>query len=204
MSCSLAGVRPAQRKRKSGGSGRSSRTADIPRRTARYEDEPGYHEPSGLWFYGNIRLLHASLVHIPHALGAIDVRPSVLDDIEREAETHVLQSRVLVCGFHNVAHMRSAIVPLRWGSPRIVVMSGGFKYHLGDDLLREPFLSATLWRERWDSRVDLAVSRRAPNKLPTFARHNATVDRLIMRLARGEMPGICSPYDTLTPFLQPA
>ena len=81
---------------------------------------------------------------------------------------------------------------LRWGSPEVVVISGGFKFHLGDDLSREPFLSATLWRERWESRTDLAAPRRAPHKLPTFGRYNPTVDRLIERLAKKECLGIFS------------
>jgi hypothetical protein len=81
-------------------------------------------------------------------------------------------------------------VPLRWGAPRIVVVSGGFKYHLGPDLKDEPFRAARLWRYEFDRRTDLIVSRRAPDKLPTYASHNPTVDRLIARLALRQWPGL--------------
>ena len=171
---------------------RSRQRETPPRRTAPFNAEPGFYEPAGLWLYGNIRLLDGPLAYVKRTIGALDSRPSELDEIERETENLVLQSRILVCGVHNIPQMRSAIVPLRWGSPRIVVFSGGFKFHLGDDLVREPFLSATLWRERWVSRTDLAVSRRAPDKLPTFARYNPTVDRLIERIAKKESLGIFS------------
>lgn len=170
-----------------------------PRRSAPFEVEPGFYEPAGLWFYGNIRLLEASLAYIPRSLGYVEQTASELDAIEQEAEYRVLHSTILVCGIHNAAQMRAAIVPLRWGCPRIVVFSGGFQFHLGKDLSQEPFLSATLWRECWDARTDLAVSRRAPDKLPSFGRYNPTVDRLIMRLARKEALGLFSPEESETP-----
>jgi len=161
-----------------------------PRRTAPFNQEPGFYEPAGLWFYGNIRLLGAELSYVRRTLGSLDSSPRELDEIEREAETLVLQNRVLVCGIHNIPQMRAAIVPLRWGCPRIVVLSGGFQFHLGENLDQEPFLSATLWRDRWDPRTDLAVSRRAPKKLPTFGRYNPTVDKLIVRIAEKRELGI--------------
>lgn len=87
------------------------------------------------------------------------------------------------CGIHSPAHQNAAVVPLRWGSPRILVLSGGFRYHFGKDLMDEPFRVARLYRFGWDPVTDLAVSRRAPDKLPTYARHNPTVDRLIRALS---------------------
>ncbi len=127
-----------------------------PRRSAPFEQEPGYYEPAGLWFYGNVRLLQSSLFYVPASLGPPTHLPRILDEIERDAEHHVLNSRTLVCGIHQAAHMRAAIVPLRWRSPRIVVLSRGFHFHLGKELTNEPFLSATLWRDRWDPKTDLA------------------------------------------------
>jgi hypothetical protein len=146
-------------------------------RSAPYEEEPGYYEPAGLWLYGNVRLLQSSLAYIASASGPEVHRPAQLDAIEREAEELVLSSKTLVCGIHSAAHMRAAVVPLRWGSPRILILSGGFRHHLGEDLKQEPFRTARLWRYQWDAKTDLAISRRAPEKLPTFATHNRTVDR---------------------------
>lgn len=169
-----------------------------PRRSAPYEEEPGYFEPGGLWLYGNSRLLDGQLAFVASACGPNNHRPSEFDAIEREAEELVLSSRVLVCGIHNPAHQRAAIVPLRWGAPRIVVVSGGFHYHLGKDLKDEPFRAARLWRYQFDPRTDLVVSRRAPDKKPTFALYNPTVDRLISMLAKREWVGLRTPEELLT------
>jgi DNA processing protein len=112
-----------------------------------------------------------------------------LDEIERQAEALVLASQVLVTGVHNPAHQRAAVVPLRWGAPRILVFSGGFLHHLGAKLKDEPFRAARLWRYQFDAQVDLVISRRAPDRLPTFARYNPTVDRLIQRVAKRDFLG---------------
>ena len=174
----------------------------VVRRSAPYEAEPGYSEASGLWFYGNIRLLHCSLATVPSACGAPYHLPGELDEIERQSEELVLSNKVLVCGIHNAAHMRAAVVPLRWGSPRIIVFSGGFHYHLGRQLNEEPFPAGRLWRDRWDARTDLAVSRRAPEKLPTYASHNVTVDRMVTLIAHQEWPGLFGPTDLLSPSIR--
>ncbi|MGV3615290.1 MAG: hypothetical protein ACO1SV_08145 [Fimbriimonas sp.] len=155
-----------------------------------------------LWLYGNVRLLQANVAHVAAALGPPDHLPDELDSVERESERLVLEGKVLVCAVHSPAHQRAALVPLRWGSPRIVVFSGGFLHHLGSDLDDEPFRAARLWRYAWDASTDLAVSRRAPGKLPTYARHNATVDRLVEALALRRWPGVSSPSDLLSPCLR--
>lgn len=168
------------------------------RRTAPYTDEPGFYEPAKLWLYGNVKLLHTNLAYIADSCGLPIDSPGNLNKIEAQAEQLVLDGRILVCGVHNDAHQRAAIVPLRWGSPRIVVFSGGFYHHLGDQLSEEPFRAARLWRYQWDPKTDLAVSRRAPDRLPTYALYNPTVDKLIRQLATGSMPGLSSPIDSLT------
>ncbi len=161
-----------------------------PRRTAPFDLEPGFYEPASLWLYGNTRLLQSQLVHIPESFGPELHSESQLAKIECRAEQLVLAGSVLVCGIHNAAHQRAAIVPLRWGAPRIVVFSGGFYHHLGERLDQEPFRVARLWRYEWDRNTDLAVSRRFPEKKPTFATHNPTIDRLIFEIASGLIPGL--------------
>lgn len=145
------------------------------------EPVPLYLEELQLWVYGNTRLLDADLVYVEKALGKGHL-PRDFNEIEERAEVFVLGSKILVCGVHSPAHQRAAVVPLRWGSPRIVVFSGGFHYHLGPNLTDEAFRAARLWRYEWDPKIDLAVSRRSPDKLPTYATHNPTVDRLIVWL----------------------
>ena len=170
-----------------------------PRRTARYEDEPGYFEPGGLWLYGNSRLIFdGQLAWVSAACGPNRHLPRELDAIDKEAEDLVLDGKALVCGVHNSAHQRAAVVPLRWGAPRIVVLSGGFYHHLGKDLKDELFRAARLWRYQFDPKTDLVVSRRAPDKKPTYASHNPTVDRLIRLIANREWPGLRSPEELLT------
>jgi hypothetical protein len=170
-----------------------------PRRSAPYGEEPGFSESSGLWLFGNVRLLRADLAYVAATCELRDPPPCVFDAIEREAEELVLAGKVLVCGVHSPAHQRAAVVPLRWGSPRIVVLSGGFRHHLGPNLTDEPFRAGRLWRYQWDPTTDLAISRRAPDKMPTFATHNPTVDRMVARIAQGEMPGLRSPLDLALP-----
>ena len=177
----------------------------LPVRNVPYTEAPGYYAPGGLWLYGNVRLLDAKLAYIPAALGEPISMPCALREIEREAEEAVLNSRVLVCGVHNATQQRVAVVPLRWGSPRIVVFSGGFERHLGKDLLEEPFPIGRLWRYEWDARTDLAISRRAPQKPATFGHYNPTVDKLIELLATDRWPGLASTSDPLEcPLRRPA
>lgn len=142
-----------------------------------------------LWLYGNVSLLNSNLAHVKEALGHPFHTPDQLDQIEQRVESLVLAGHVLVTGIHSPAHQRAAVVPLRWGSPRVLVLSGGFRHHLGADLLDEPFRTARLWRYQFDNRTDLVVSRRAPDRLPTYALHNPTVDRLIEKIARHECAG---------------
>lgn len=156
--------------------------SDPPRATL---TAPSFHPASGLWFYGNARLLLGHLAYVEQTTGPATHPPDCLEIIEREAEAAVLDSKILVCGIHSPAHQRSAVVPLRWGAPRIVVLSGGFYHHLGPNLEDELFRAARLWRYRFDQTVDLVISRRAPEKKPTFALHNPTVDRLIRLIGSG-------------------
>jgi len=58
---------------------------------------------------------------------------------------------MLVCGIHNPVLV---VVPLRWGSPRVVVITGGFRQHLGRDLSDKPFHVARLRRYGWDPHTD--------------------------------------------------
>ena len=175
-----------------------------PRRTATYQEEPGYYADGKLWLYGNIKLLHGSLGFVEEAFGPPPYLEHQLREVERAAEALVLAGKTLVCGVHNPPHQRAAVVPLRWGSPRIVIFSGGIKHHLGSELNQEPFRIARLWRYEWDAKTDLAISLRAPDKLPTFAHHNPTVDRLIREIANFTRIGFASPLSTMRPRVEVA
>lgn len=163
---------------------------DPPRRRMPFQIEPGYCEDGKVWLYGNARLLQGQLAFVAGAAGPNHHSAAQLDAIEAEAERYVLGGKILVCGVQSLAHQRAAVVPLRWGSPRILVLSGGFKYHFGRNLDQEPFRAARLWRYRWDPQTDLAISRRAPDKLPTYATCNPAVDRMISLIVGHQWPGL--------------
>lgn len=155
-----------------------------------FQIEPGYYEDGKVWLFGNARILQGHLALVTGTMGPNHHSLVELNAIEAEAERFVLDSKVLVCGIHSPAHQRAAVVPLRWGSPRILVLSGGFNHHLGENLDQEPFRAARLWRYKWDPQTDLAISRRAPEKLPTFANHNPTIDRMIQLIVSRQWPGL--------------
>lgn len=163
---------------------------EPPRRSLPFHIEPGFYKDGEVWLFGNARLLRGQLACIEAASGPNRHSCSELDAIEAEAERIVLEGKVLVCGVHSCAHQRAAVVPLRWGSPRILVLSGGFQHHLGENLDQEPFRPARLWRYKWDPQTDLAISRRAPEKLPTYATHNSTIDRMISLIVGRHWPGL--------------
>lgn len=129
-------------------------------RSAPFESEPGYYEPARLWLYGNVRLLGAQLAAVQMDPDQLSLTPAQMDGIERQAERLVLDGHALVTGIHNGAHQRAAVVPLRWGAPRVLVLSGGFYHHLGKDLKEEPFRTARLWRYQFDAHIDPVISRR--------------------------------------------
>lgn len=145
--------------------------------------QPEFFPEIGLWLYGNTRLLAAKRAYAGKCLGVADPSSSLLDQIESNTEKLVLGGSTVVCGVHCDAWQRSAIVPLRWGSPRIVVFSGGFQRHLGEKLDQEPFKAARLWRYQWDPITDLAVSRKAPDRPACRSLVNPAVDRLVVRIA---------------------
>ena len=200
MSCSVAGACPAQPDLFTSRI-RLRRLVNPPPRTMPYDLEPGYYQSGGVWLFGNARLLQLDLGYVRGAFGPNRHTSAQLNEVEAEAERIVLGGRILVCGIHCEAHKRAAVVPLRWGAPRIVVLSGGFRHHLGPELKEELFRTTRLWRYQFDPQTDLVISRRAPDKLPTYATHNPTVDRLIELIVQGQWPGLRFSGDPLENLL---
>lgn len=157
-----------------------------------FDVEAGFHQLAGLWLYGNWRLLYGRLACVPLAFGPDAHSSAELSKIDAEAKDLILQGRILVSGIHNLAHRRVVVAALGWCSPFIAVLSGGIRHHLGPELDRQPFPAGRLWRHKWDALSDLAVSRRGPDKLPTFASHNRTVDRMIEAIAAKDWLGLPS------------
>jgi DNA processing protein len=109
--------------------------------------------------------------------------PADLDLIERLTEEGVLNSEVLVTGHDRPEYQRSAVVPLRWGSPRILCLDRGLFKVLGNDLRDEAFRAARLWRYEFDPSTDLVVSPFRPDA-DFIGVNNRVRDRLVACLSR--------------------
>ncbi len=142
-------------------------------------EELGPPLPGALYVYGNQRLLRAKTFCV---LSSRNTAPAGLAKIEELAEAGVLASEVLVTGHNKPEYQRSAIVPLRWGAPRILCLDRGLFPTLGDDLSEEPFAAARLWRYKFDPMSDLVVSPFRPEA--AFGRvTNQVRDRLAAGLS---------------------
>jgi predicted Rossmann fold nucleotide-binding protein DprA/Smf involved in DNA uptake len=136
--------------------------------------------PGVLFLFGNQKLLQSSTFCV---LGSRNSPPAALDEIERLTEDGVLSGQVLVTGHDRPEYQRSAVVPLRWGSPRILCLDRGLFKVLGEDLKDEAFRAARLWRYQFDSSTDLVVSPFRP-EADFIGVNNQVRDRLVACLSR--------------------
>jgi DNA processing protein len=130
--------------------------AHYPRQIEGLDKDP----PGLLYLYGNTRLLDSRTFCV---MSSRKSAPSALDLIEKLAEEGVLSGKTLVTGDDTPEYQRSAVVPLRWGSPRILVLDRGLFKALGPDLTDETFRTARLWRYKFDPQTDLAISAIHPD-----------------------------------------
>jgi DNA processing protein len=136
--------------------------------------------PGVLFLYGNLKLLEAQTFGV---LGSRNTLPADLELIERLTEEGVLNAEVLVTGHDRPEYQRSAVVPLRWGAPRILCLDRGLFKVLGEDLRDEAFRAARLWRYEFDPRTDLVVSPFRPHA-DFIGVNNRVRDRLVACLSR--------------------
>lgn len=136
--------------------------------------------PGVLFLYGNTRLLESKTFCVMSSRGSL---PADLDEIERRAEEGVLNGEVLVTGHDRPEYQRSAVVPLRWGAPRVLCLDRGLFKVLGEDLKDEAFRAARLWRYQYDPSTDLAVSPFRPSA-DFIGVNNQVRDRLVASLSR--------------------
>ncbi len=151
--------------------------ADVhyPRQIEAFDSDP----PGALFLYGNARLLSVPTFAVMASRGG---GPRTLDRIEALTQEGVLASEVVVSGHDRPEYQRAAIVPLRWGAPRILVLDRGLFRALGDDLEQEPFAGARLWRYKFDPQTDLVVSPVKP-RAGFVGVSNQVRDRLVAALA---------------------
>jgi predicted Rossmann fold nucleotide-binding protein DprA/Smf involved in DNA uptake len=149
--------------------------AGYPSLLEKYDPDP----PAILYLYGNARLLEGQTFSVLSSRNASQFQ---LDLIERLAEEGVLNGEVLVSGHDKPEYQRSAVVPLRWGAPRILGLDRGFFQVLGEDLKKEAFRVARLWRYEFDPSTDLAISPFSP-MAGNAGVNNQVRDRLIAGLS---------------------
>ena len=154
----------------------SSADAHYPPMVEQMDPDP----PGILFLYGNARLLEANTFCV---LSSRNSRPADLDLIEKLSEEGVLRSEVLVSGHDKPEYKRSAIVPLRWGSPRILCLDRGLFTALGSELSHDASHEALLWREKFDPKTDLVVSPFRP-EAGFVGVNNQVRDRLIGCLSK--------------------
>ena len=135
--------------------------------------------PGVLFLYGNKRLLTRKKFAV---LSSKNAFPAELELMEKVTEEAVLAGEILVSGHDRPEYQRTAVVPLRWGSPRILCLDRGMFQVLGDDLKNEAFRLARLWRYEFDPSTDLVISPFRPDA--GFAGVNNQVrDRLVASMA---------------------
>lgn len=149
--------------------------AHYPMRVEEMDPTP----PGVLFFYGNSRLLNAQTFSV---LGSRGTPPRALERIEERVERGVLEAEVLVSGHDRPEYQRAAVVPLRWGSPRILCLDRGLFEALGENLRDEPFRAARLWRYQFDPTTDLVVSPFRP-EAHYVGVNNQVRDRLVACLS---------------------
>lgn len=136
--------------------------------------------PGVLFLYGNTKLLTGKTFCV---LSSRNTSPAGLQAIEVLAEEGVLSAEVLVSGHDTPEYQRSALVPLRWGAPRILCLDRGLFEALGRNLKDEPFRAARLWRFQFDPSTDLVISPFRPDA-KFVGVNNKVRDRLIGSLSR--------------------
>lgn len=131
--------------------------------------------PGVLYLYGNARLLNTMSFCVLSSRKASEAQLKLL---ERLTEDGVLAGETLVSGHDTPEYQRSAVVPLRWGAPRILVLDVGLFQGMGPDLSEEPFRAARLWRYQFDPKTDLAISTINPDR-PFHPNSNRVRDQVI-------------------------
>lgn len=135
--------------------------------------------PGILFLYGNARLLESKTFCV---LSSRNARPAQVAHIETLSEEGVLNAEVLVTGHDTPEYQRAAVVPLRYGSPRILCLDKGLFQVLGQNLNQEAFRMARLYRYEFDPKTDLAVSPFRPES-DFIGANNRVRDRLVACLA---------------------
>lgn len=149
--------------------------AGFPEKIERFDSQG----PAMVFMYGNMKLLGGKSFCV---LSSRNASFDQLNEIEALTEEGVLRGEILVTGHDRPEYQRSAIVPLRWGAPRILCLDRGLFQVLGEDLRNEAFRAARLWRYEFDPHTDLVVSPFRP-EAGFIGVNNQVRDRLVSSLS---------------------
>jgi len=142
--------------------------------------------------YGNLSLLSETYLRIHFAEAQVltgrEFDPAVGLKLEAATERTTLDGYVLVTGYSTPTAQRSAVVPLRWGAPRIVVAGVALETMLGKGLDQEPFRAARLWRYQWDPKTDLAISVYPASKMKGETPSSLKRVHKLIRAISGQAP----------------
>ncbi len=149
--------------------------ARYPAQVEAFDPDP----PGVLFLYGNVSLLESTTFAVLSSRGA---PPAALADIEALTEAGVLAGEVVVSGHDRREYQAAAVVPLRWGAPRILALDRGLFPVLGPELREEAFRAARLWRYQFDPQTDLVISPFRPDA-EFLGANNRVRDRLVAALS---------------------
>jgi predicted Rossmann fold nucleotide-binding protein DprA/Smf involved in DNA uptake len=150
--------------------------AGYPESLEQFDPDP----PAMLFMYGNTKLLAGDTFAVMASRNSSRYQ---LDEIDRLTEEGVLNREIIVTGHDKPEYQRSAVVPLRWGAPRILCLDRGIFQVLGEDLKNEAFRAARLWRYEFDPNTDLVISPFRP-EAGFRGINNQVRDRLVAGLAK--------------------
>jgi hypothetical protein len=143
--------------------------------------------------YGNEQLLSSSrlaYVESVQRLQGQELTKKDIEEIEEESTELVIdQRKILVTGIHNQAHQKAACIPLRFASPRILVLAFDPRVlwiNRDEDELPELFDEARLWRYRFDPLIDLVLCTSLSPILANKAavRQIPRIDRIAKEISR--------------------
>ncbi len=156
--------------------------------------------PFYFFLYGNVPLLRAKKFAV---VGSQGISKERLTWIETTTESGVLKGETLVVGANTDAYKRAAVVPLRWGAPRIIILDRGIFTVLGENLDQEMFPAARLWRYKFDPNVDLVISFCRPSE-PHRLGANKIRDELVFAIADRIEVAHMRPGGTMSKLVQRA
>ncbi len=155
-------------------------------------DKPVVLQLNDFYMYGNLKLLASNrfTISIPNLN---DVTRQDVLDVHVPIAAEVLKGRTLVTGVCSALHDQAAVLPLRWGAPRILVLTSGFLKCLGPKLDQELTPLSRRWRYEFDPLTDLVVSPFAPEDAGIVnCKRIETVERIIKSIASSDSTSLLS------------